>query len=196
MRKNIFFILIFSQSILFSQNNYILNNIFSLNLSFKMNADSVKNINLITSNENSYDSLPLVNINGTPTNINSFLNEYTPLGSRHRTKIKTYSFDNKDSLIILLDFYSQKLIEVAIFLKDTVKIKQLKNILIDNFNLKKYTWKGENKTEKYFFIIKKTGYSYLVFSDKKVIDNMPSWCGNSRKRGSWKKIDKYLNSKK
>lgn len=187
--------IIICKNYLFSQHNRILDNIFELNISLKMDFDSLKNLHLVKCSEEYLDSTT-VTINGVINNLDTFSKEYTPLGCWHKKKIKTYLLDNKIGFIIFLNFYNNKLIEVAIFLNDSAKIVSLKHKLKSHFELKEYVYKGENKIEKFHFATYKDRYSYLVFSDKKASNLVPSWCGNDRKRGSWEKLDKYLANQK
>lgn len=137
-----------------------------------------------------------VNINGKTWNIDLFADSY--MGCRYKDKIYTFLHAKNfpDSLFTILDFYSGKLIQVTIYFKGDKLTKEIDNQFMRYFKQKELTAKTSDKTTKAFLRHNEDGYGYLVISDKKAMDLMPSWCGNSPKKGSWTKLEKYLSQTK
>ncbi len=195
MRLLILTIIFFSWFGSTSQNQYSLDNIFESK--FKIDLDSIDNIYIVKCSENFFDSAT-VNLHGNIININKYFKWNSTLGCRHRSKLKTYLYNVKftDSLAIFLNFYSNKLIEINVFYKGNDKNNFIKETITKHYKLREYNNKAEDKTSKTYLAINKDGYNLLTISDKTAINYIPSNCGNSRQRGSWTKLDKYLVEKK
>ena len=192
MKKLFLIIILLYQFRLTSQTAYVLDNVLGLNLKFKISVDSVQNKYNIKCGMLLDSST--VNINGKTWNIDRFTDSH--IGCHTNEKIFTFLYAKNfpDSLFTILDFYSGKLIQVVIYYKGDKRTEEIKELITRHFKLKEFTAKVSDKTTKVFWHNNhnKDGYNYLAISDKKAMDLMPSWCGNSSKRGSWAKLEKYL----
>lgn len=123
------------------------------------------------------------------------------------------------NLLVFFSFYDRKLISMEVYTKDSLmknKIMQnidrsfyyplgktylrddtLKNDFRDRVIVKrKVPIKGQNKTAKYFYRDDlETGFTNFRLSDIKADRFIPPWCGNDPRKGSWKKLKKYVNKK-
>jgi hypothetical protein len=177
----------------FAQNDYVLHNMFDLNLKFKMSPDTDFALYEIDCDDR-LDTLT-VSLNGRKKKLRSFvplpyIRECLYPGGQIQSFLSARNLS--DSFYVFLDFYSNRLISFDVYLKSAPKKSYVDSLLIKEFGYfgKRYANKDidirMSRTEGDFYSIS--------ISDRRASKFVPPWCGNSKKRGSWAKLEKYLNS--
>ncbi len=157
-----------------------------------MHRDSVNKIYEVNCDDKA-DTLT-VTIDGHTKKVKKMFEKVNIRECSHPLQIQTYLFSKQlsDSFYVFLDFYANRLISYSIYFKSAQKKHYVDSILNNKFGQSRGNL--SNKKIKVSVLTYEQELSEIHIYDRRASELVPPWCGNSRRKGSWTKLEKYVNN--